>query len=161
MEWKGGVHELDAETQGAAAFRVPTATMKALGSGLTGAVRIVVGAESVRIGSMRLPRVDVAAEHTELLPVGAGPLEVLLMASRVSAARVADAGLEPAVAEARARLSRAAKEVASQLGWLGVDESMVAAWLEAHVGARASGERTFVIAGRGAGSGEVQLALFE
>lgn len=161
VQWKGGAHAMDVEGDGTAAFRVDARYVAALAKTLakSGVLEIRVSADAVRFGTFAVPKADVDDGATDLLPVDADDREVLMLAYRHGAQTIANAGLTAAVAEARGRLAETARRAARELAWVGIDETQLARWLDAHLDAVAAGKPSFRIAVED--PSKQQLRLFE
>ncbi|TNF27993.1 MAG: hypothetical protein EP329_18595 [Deltaproteobacteria bacterium] len=97
----------------------------------------------------------------QLLPVNARPLDIALLPIRHGASQIEDAGLADRVADAMERKARSVDTAAAALKWLGVTEEHVAAWVEAHLAAVATGKTTFSLEPRRVVLGRGQFDLFQ
>jgi hypothetical protein len=97
----------------------------------------------------------------QLLPVNARPLDIALLPIRHEAAEIKDAGLTDRVADAMERKARSIGTAAAALKWLGVTEEHVAAWVEAHLAAVATGKTTFSLEPRRVVLDRGQFELFQ
>lgn len=161
VEWKGGAETLAGRGQGRASFRVDARYIEALAKTLkpSGALDVVVHADGrVRFGSFTVPCVAVSEGETHLLPVGASDRDVLLLAFAHEPAKLANAGLDRSVEEAREKLGAAIERAAQSLAWVGVERAHLERWLDAHLRAVADGEDSFEIARPTRGR---QLSLFD
>ncbi len=101
-------------------------------------------------GELRLDALVLGAELREaappqLLPLNSEPTDLLRLHVREAAERIADAGLDEAVATALARLDRSCERAAEHLGWLGVSPQELRAWLLSRYGADSAAPREIVV----------------
>lgn len=160
VEWKGGTEGMEASGAREWAIRIDAKHMVLLARTLakSGTVSIRLRDEGrVSFGSYVVGYERVAPLSTDLLTVHATPYDVLMLGYRHRPGEVRNAGLEPDLEEARAKLARSVAHAAGALAWAGVDEGLLARWVDAHLGAVAGGEPSFEIVG----PADPQLGLFD
>ena len=132
VAWMGMSEVFDHVAQGEAVAVVSGEIMRGLARASatwSGELAIKLYRDELKIGSLIVEAELREEPPPQLLPLNAGTQDLIRLHVRESAARITDAGLDQAVEEALVRLDKSCTAAARSLGWLGVSDEELRAWV--------------------------------
>ncbi len=132
IAWMGMSEVFEGVAQGRAVGVVSGEIMRGLARASatwSGELSIKLYPNELKIGSMIVEAKLREVPPPQLLALNAEPHDLIRVHVRESPERIADAGLDEAVAEALVRLDKSCAAAARSLGWLGVADAELRAWV--------------------------------